>query len=82
MLGPGRGTIRRYVLVGIDVALLQEVCHCGGGLFDSPPSCLEDSSFLLFALRTRRQTLFDEFYPISCCDDNGWTLRTSEPAPN
>ena len=32
MLGPGNGTIRRCDLVGVGVALLEEVCHCGGGL--------------------------------------------------
>ena len=32
MLGPGRGTIRRCILVGVGVALLEEACHCGGGL--------------------------------------------------
>jgi hypothetical protein len=40
MLDPGSGTIRRYGLVGIGVALLEDVCHCGGGLRD-PPSCLK-----------------------------------------
>ena len=28
MLGPGSGTIRRYGLVGVGVALLEEVCYC------------------------------------------------------
>jgi hypothetical protein len=28
----GSNTIRRRVLVGIHVALIEEVCHCGGGL--------------------------------------------------
>ena len=32
MLGPGHGTIRRCGLVEVGVALLEEVCHCGGGL--------------------------------------------------
>jgi hypothetical protein len=31
MLGPGSGTIRRCGL-GVGVALLEWVCHCGGGL--------------------------------------------------
>ena len=31
-LGPGSGTIRRYGLVGVGVALLEEVSHCGHGL--------------------------------------------------
>ena len=32
MLGPGTGPIRRYDLLGVDIALLEEVCHCEGGL--------------------------------------------------
>jgi hypothetical protein len=32
MLGPGNGIIRRCGLVDEGVALLEEVCHCGGGL--------------------------------------------------
>jgi len=32
MLGPGSGTIRRSGLVGVGVALLEELCHFGGGL--------------------------------------------------
>jgi hypothetical protein len=35
MLCPGSSTIRRNSLVGIGVALLEEVCHCGGGLWDT-----------------------------------------------
>jgi hypothetical protein len=31
MLGPGSGTIRRCGLVEVGVALLEDVCHCGGG---------------------------------------------------
>jgi hypothetical protein len=31
MLAPGSGTIRRQGLVGVDVALLEEVCHFVGG---------------------------------------------------
>jgi len=32
MFGLGSCIIRRGYLVGVDVALLEEVCHCGGGL--------------------------------------------------
>jgi hypothetical protein len=32
ILGLGSGTIRRCCLVGVGVALLEEVCHCGHGL--------------------------------------------------
>ena len=32
MLGPGSGTIRKCDLVGVGVALLEEVCHCVGEL--------------------------------------------------
>jgi hypothetical protein len=31
MLGLGTGTVRRCGFVGVGVALLGEVCHCGGG---------------------------------------------------
>ena len=39
----GNGTIRRCVLVEIGVALLKEVCHCGGEVWDSPPSSWRQS---------------------------------------
>jgi hypothetical protein len=32
MLGPGSGAIRRYGHVRVGVYLLEEVCHCRGGL--------------------------------------------------
>lgn len=32
MLDPENGTIRKCGLVRVGVALLDEVCHCGGGL--------------------------------------------------
>jgi hypothetical protein len=33
MLGPGSGTVRRRCgLVGVGVALLEEVCYCGDRL--------------------------------------------------
>jgi hypothetical protein len=32
MFGPGRDTIGRYGFVGACMALLEEVCHCRGGL--------------------------------------------------
>ena len=32
MLGPGIGTTRKCGSVGVGVALLEEVCHCWGGL--------------------------------------------------
>ena len=28
----GSGTITRYSFIGVGVVLLEEVCHCGGGL--------------------------------------------------
>lgn len=31
MLGPRSGTVRRCGLVGIGMALIQKVCHCGSG---------------------------------------------------
>ena len=41
ILGPGSGPIRRCGLVGIGVALLEEVTVGVG--FDTPPSCQRDS---------------------------------------
>ena len=32
ILGQGRGTIRRCCLIGVGVAMLEEMCHCGGRL--------------------------------------------------
>jgi hypothetical protein len=32
MLGPETGTIKSYVLVGISVVFLEEVCHFGPGV--------------------------------------------------
>jgi hypothetical protein len=34
MLGPGSSPVRRCGFVGVGVALLEEVCRCGGGLGD------------------------------------------------
>jgi hypothetical protein len=31
----GSGTIRMYGLTAIGVALLEDMCHCGGGLLES-----------------------------------------------
>ena len=31
-LGPGSGSTWRYGLAGVGVALLEEECHCRGGL--------------------------------------------------
>jgi hypothetical protein len=52
MLGPGIGTIKKCGLVGLNVVLLEGVCHCQGRLCDPTHSCLEDSSFLLFVFGT------------------------------
>jgi hypothetical protein len=54
MLGPGNDKIRRYYLVGADVALLKKVCHYEGGLGD-PPNHMGAS--LLFAFWTRYRIL-------------------------
>jgi hypothetical protein len=76
MLGPGSGTIRRCGLVEEGMALLEEVCHCGGGLIDPPPSCL-DASLLLLDFGTRCGILNYSYtmpawtLPCSCLDDNG-----------
>ena len=66
MLDPGSGTIRKYGLFGVGVVLLEEVCHCGGRLWDPPSSCLENN--LLVAFRTRCRTLS------SSSTISAWTL--------
>ena len=52
MLGPGSGTIR-CGLVGVSVALLEEMCHCGHRLCDPHPSSPEAS--LLFVQSSLEQ---------------------------
>jgi hypothetical protein len=56
MLGPGNGTIRRCGIVGVGVALLEGLYHCGGELGDPPPNRLEES-LLLSAFGSRYRTL-------------------------
>jgi hypothetical protein len=46
MFGPGSDTIRRYGLVVVGVALLEEVCHCRSGFVDPSSSCQEVSLLL------------------------------------
>jgi hypothetical protein len=50
MLVPGSITIKKYGLIGVGVALLEEVCHCESGLSDAHPSFLK-ASFLQKAFR-------------------------------
>ena len=45
MLGPANGTNRRCGL-GVGVVSLEEICHCGHGLWHPPPSCPEVSLLL------------------------------------
>ena len=47
MLGPGTGTIWRYGLIGVAIALLE----------DPPPSCLDDSLLLAFGKICKAQLL-------------------------
>jgi hypothetical protein len=86
MLGPGSCTIKRCGLLGVEVALLEEVCHCGGGLGDLSPSCLKTVSSWLPL--DEDVELFTPPVPClpRCChasylDDNGLNLRTCKPAP-
>jgi hypothetical protein len=57
VLGSRSSTIRRCGFVEVGVALLETVCHCGGGLWDPLPSCLRMLNLLLFAFQTRQRTL-------------------------
>jgi hypothetical protein len=77
MLGLGSGTIRRYCLVGVGAALLKEVCHCGDGLRDFPPSHHKDSLLLAsFGCRTLSSSCTMPAWklPWSHLDDNGLNL--------
>ena len=47
--------MRRYGLVEVGMALLEEVCLCGGELLDPPPSCL-DVRLLLDTVGSRYRT--------------------------
>ena len=68
------------------VALLEEVCHCWGGLWDLPPSFLE-VSFLLSAFGSRHRTFSSSslssawMLPHPRLDDNGMNLWTCKPVP-
>jgi hypothetical protein len=50
ILSPGNGTSRRCDLVGVGVALLEEVCHCEGEQGDRLPNH-EGVNLLLAAFR-------------------------------
>jgi hypothetical protein len=50
MGGPGTGTNRRYGLAGVGMALLEEVWS---GLWDPPPSFLEDSQSSLSSFQIK-----------------------------
>ena len=76
-------------LVG-GVALFEEVCHCGGGLWglicSSHTQCGTQSPYT--ACRSRCRTLAPSPAPclpalchVSCHDDNGLNLWTHKPAP-
>ena len=86
MLDPGSGTIRKYGLVGIGVALLEKVFHVVGGLGNL---LLTDWKTAVFCLPPEQDVQFSA--PLApclpeCChdsrhDDNGLNLWTCEPAP-
>ena len=82
MLGQASGTIWKWGLVGIDVALLEEVCHYGwGGNWDSPSNNMRASPFLV-AFRWRSWTLTFScaitawMLPCSHFNNNGMSLLT------
>jgi hypothetical protein len=82
MLGLGNGTISRCGLLRGGVALLEDICHCGGGHGDPPPSCLTDSVFSWFPLEQDAELSAPSPAPFlpgychaSCHDDNGLNLN-------
>jgi hypothetical protein len=50
VIDPESGSIRWFTLVGIDVALLEEVCYCGSGVWDLFLNCLVTTVFSWFPL--------------------------------
>ena len=62
MFGPVSGTIRRYGCVGVGVALMEEVCYCGGGQGDTSPKNMGVSLVLLPVNKTDQlYSLFKKF---------------------
>jgi hypothetical protein len=92
MLGPmGSGTIRKCGLVGIGVALLEEVCHCVGRFWGllvlklhpeqkAVPSWLPLDQFIELSAPFPAPCL-PSWCPASCHDNNGLNLWNCKPAP-
>jgi hypothetical protein len=57
MFGHRNGTIRRCGLVGVGVALLEEVCHCGAGFEVQSSSYTQGDTQSPAAFRLRCRTL-------------------------
>jgi hypothetical protein len=58
-------------LLGVGVALLEEVCHCGGRPGDPLPSCQEASLLSAFGWRCRTLS--------TSSPTSAWTLPCSQP---
>ena len=86
----GSGTIKKYGFVGVSVALLKEVWHCGGGWAVKFPvhriRPIVSVNFLLPA-RCRSLSYFSSTMSAACChaphyDDNGlnlWNCKGATP---
>lgn len=59
MLGPGNDIVMRCDLMGVGVALSEEVCLLVELVVDSPPRCLEDSLLETVCSRCR---ILSSFY--------------------
>ena len=73
------------VLLG-SVALLEEVCHCGGELWDPTPRHMRAKLLqLAFGIRCRTfsssSTMSACTLPCSCLDDNGLNFWPCKPVP-
>lgn len=83
-VGPiGSGTARKYGLVGVGVTLLEELCHCGGGVLKFQISRLAPESHSFFLLPSDPNVEFSVgspapgllvCYRVSHRDDNGLNL--------
>jgi hypothetical protein len=87
MLGPGCGTIKRYGLVGVVVALLEEVCHCGVGFETLLLAAHELVSSVCLKNKIQNSQLLSHHACLaghchaSCHDDNDLNHRTCKSVP-
>ena len=83
MFDQGNGTIRKCVLDGVGMVLMEDVCHCGCEFSDPGSSYLGDSVCLPLEQDVELSVPPVSWLP-ACChasyhDDNGLNLRINKP---